>query len=274
MNSYTHEVLNYDKGIFDRIVDITYIITMENSLKRHTHIYNELKKAQPTKEVIIVYSKVFKDINKHDICGDVDISYKDLMHVVMYIFSISKNKDNILILEDDFIFNKKIKSSDIDSISKFFNKTKPHIYSLGSIHLLSNPLSFIHKRIYIKAGTHAMIYSKIGRSILEKQFKTCIDIKKDIDTLTCFQRKTYGYYKNIYSQIFIKTENRNNWGKQFSYVDMNIIVRFMIMIINIFEMNKKKNIHKKFDNLNLYILTIQRVLILCILFYIISVLFC
>jgi len=274
MNSYTHEVLRYEKGIFDRIVDITYIITMDNSLKRHKHIYNELKEHKPTKEVIIVYNKGFKDTKKHNICGEVDITYKDLMHVVMYIFSISKNKDNILILEDDFIFNKKIKSSDINSISKFFDKTKPHIYSLGSIHILCNPLSFIHKRLYIKAGTHAIIYSKIGRSILEKQFKTCTDITKDIDTLTCFQSKTYGYYKNIYSQIFAKTENRNNWGKQFSYVNMSIIVYFMIMIINIFKINKKKNIHNKFDNLNLYLLTIQRFLILFILLYIISVLFC
>tara|TARA_B100002052_G_scaffold255083_1_gene245087 strand:- start:2531 stop:3361 length:831 start_codon:yes stop_codon:yes gene_type:complete len=266
MSSYTHKILNYNKGIFDKVVDVTYIITMDDSFERHKNIFNELEKHHPTKEVIIIYNKGFKNIKKSDNCGEIDISYKDLTYTIMYIFSISENKNNILILEDDYIFNSKIRSTDIDSITNFFMKKKPNIYSLGSVNILSSPLPFCHKRLYIKGGTHAMIYSKIGRSILQKQFETCKDITQDIDTLTCFQSKTYGYYKNIYAQTFSRTDNRDNWGKHISYMSTSTIVRCMIIIINIFEMDMKENIHNKFDNLNSCFLMLHRSLILFVIY--------
>ncbi len=50
MSCYTYKEFYYDNGLFDNSIDITYIITMEDSFERHQHILNELKKHKPTKK--------------------------------------------------------------------------------------------------------------------------------------------------------------------------------------------------------------------------------
>lgn len=271
MSCYTYKEFYYDNGLFDNSIDITYIITMEDSVERHQHILNELKKHKPTKKVVIVYNKGFKKCLKRDKCGKINISYADLMHAVMHIFDISKNKDNILILEDDFIFNTNTRENDINSINNFLIKNNPIIYSLGSVHWLCSLFNFIHKRLYIKGASHAMIYSKKGRYLLKQQFESCKDVNKDIDLLTCFQKNTYGYYKNIYAQTFEETENRKNWSKNIKYFDLKIFVKCLIYIHKIFGLENKHNIHNKIDNLNCFLFSLHFLIVL-ILVYLLKIL--
>ena len=57
---YAYEILNYEKGLFDRSIDITYILTMEHAVDRHASIREQLKKHQPTSRVVLVYNKGYK----------------------------------------------------------------------------------------------------------------------------------------------------------------------------------------------------------------------
>jgi hypothetical protein len=101
----------YDKGIFDNFVDATYIITLENS-KRIKNIEEQLSKYIPTKNIYIVYNKGYKKCNKvllvqnraHDITNT---NFTIMNH------SVKNNFNNILILEDDFVFSDMIKNEKI-----------------------------------------------------------------------------------------------------------------------------------------------------------------
>ena len=273
-NCYTYETLNYKQGLFDESVDVTYIITMEDSIERHAHIRNELKKHQPTSQVIIVYNKGYKKCAKSYHCGEVDISYKDLTHAVMHIFDISKDMRNILILEDDFIFNNDIGKKDIDDVTNFLGKKKPDSYSLGSIQFIVNPVSLTHRKLLAKLGTHAMIYSKNGRENLRKKFRNCSNISHDIDMLTSYPSECYGYHKTIYAQIFSETENMSNWGKCLNYVPTFIIkayICFVIVISSLFGIDKEEKIHEKYDNLNKSLLLLNIIVFMFITYFFIRI---
>lgn len=273
-NCYTYNTLNYKNGIFDEVIDVTYILTMDDSTERHNHIRNELKKHQPTSKVIIVYNKGYKKCPKKYNCGDIDISFKDLTHSIMHIFDISKEKERILILEDDFIFNNNITSKDIEIVSDFLKKQNPNIYSLGSIHWASNPFTLTHKQLFLKVKTHAMIYSKKGRDYLQHKFEHCNNLNTiDIDAMTCFTPECYGYHKNIYAQLIMETENRSNWDKCHKYmprfITKLILILTHIITVYIFRLDTEKKIHNKYDNLNKFMLLIN-ILILIVLFYFFS----
>ena len=64
MNCYTFSELHFKKGVYDKSIDATYIITMEHSIERHKNITNQLKKLQPTKLVYIVFNKGFRKCDK------------------------------------------------------------------------------------------------------------------------------------------------------------------------------------------------------------------
>ena len=53
---YSFEKLNYDSGLLDKNVDVTYIINLENS-ERYNNIIKQLEKIKPTKTVYILQNK-------------------------------------------------------------------------------------------------------------------------------------------------------------------------------------------------------------------------
>lgn len=267
-NCYTYETLNYKQGLFDESVDVTYIITMEDSIERHAHIRNELKKHQPTSQVIIVYNKGYKKCAKSYHCGEVDRSDKDLTHAVMHIFDISKDMRNILILEDDFIFNNYIAKKDIDNVTDFLRKKNTDSYSLGSVQFIVNPVSLTHRKLLVKMGTHAMIYSKNGRENLRKKFRNCSNISHDFDMLTSYPSECYGYHKNIYAQIFSETENRSNWGKGNVPI---FIIKAWIVILSLLGLDKEENIHKKYDNFNKFMLLLNIIVLILITYLVVKI---
>jgi hypothetical protein len=192
----------------------------------------------------------------------------------MHIFDISKDMRNILILEDDFIFNNDIAKKDIDNVTDFLGKKKPDSYSLGSIQFIVNPVSLTHRKLLAKMGAHAMIYSKNGRENLRKKFRNCSNISHDIDILTCYPNECYGYHKNVYAQIFSETENRSNWGKGLNYVPIFIIkayIGFVNVISSLFGLDKEENIHKKYDNLNKSLLLLNIIVLIFITYLFIRI---
>ena len=255
-NCYKFKKLTFNKGFFDKSVDATYIIHLENN-GRLDSIYNQLKQYVPTKIVYILFNKGYKKCEKDDY---INISTYDLVDAFITIFKDAKNTkyNNILILEDDFFFDNKINNKNIcDNINNFIiNKNdESYIYLLGCIPYLQIPYS-IHTNIsIIKTGSHASIYSnKFINDILKKNIK---DIK-DWDIYTNLNYKNYIYYNPLCYQLFPNTENSKNWGGKYFFEAGNTLKYIF----------KTLNLHKNAEPGYSYFYMLSK-----ILFYIMVILF-
>jgi hypothetical protein len=159
---YEFKEFNYEDGFLDSFVDATYIITMFNS-SRHQHIKEQLKYYQPTKKIIILCNYGYKNCKKKLFQ---DLSPYDLTDAYFQILYNSKqnNFNNILILEDDFIFDSVIKDKEIiNEIKDIFNKKKDEkmFFNLGPMinYFYPNIYGNIYKSI-ISYTSHANIYNK------------------------------------------------------------------------------------------------------------------
>lgn len=251
-NYYSSKEINFDKGLFDKFIDITYVITLKDNY-RNELIIKEIERVKPTKKVIIVYNYGFKNCKK-TLCGKkVTNSSHDLVHANKFIFDKSKQYNNILILEDDAQFSNEIfEEKHINNLENFINNNNFNTYSLGSIKCMSY-LFGTHQRLFIKAGTQAMIYSKKFRSELK------VSSISNIDILTNFPFNINGwiYYKTLVGQVCEKTENVDNWPLKLSI--------FQPILYNY----TKDNCVKGYNNINL----ILKILWL-LYFFIILIIFC
>ena len=249
MNCYSKKFIISKKGIFDTFIDMTYVITLEDSKERHKSVISQLKKYELTKKVSIVFNKGFKKCKKElcfdNICKKVDISIKDIIHVYQYILKDAQknNYNNILILEDDFIISERILEQKIikdleEKVNSYKNKNL--LLKLGCIPFLSyeGRLNDNFKRILISLGTHAIIYNKNSiNKILQELSLTDYDVVINM----IFMTEQIMYKIPLIYQIFPDTENRKNWGK-----DDNFLINFGIFfvqfyinqIINLFNLNK------------------------------------
>ena len=208
---YLFELLKYDYGVLDNFVDITYIITLEGN-GRLENIYNQLSKIIPTKNIFIVYNKGYKKCHKE---LAIYSSVYDIIDANMQILNHASNNNynNILVLEDDFIFSDNIKNSEIiNEIQLLFYKNKniPFIFNLGPIPLLfyPNPMNNIKKSIF-STNAHANIYNK---HLIDQILK---------NSTWNYPLWHWDLYLNLYKQYFYKdpiiyqtyplTENRKNW---------------------------------------------------------------
>ena len=154
-NCYILKEINYDNGLFDKSVDITYVITMENAIERQKKVIKQLNKFKPTKKVIIVYNKGFRKCSKYDYNNNkINISYEDLTYTNMYIYKLAKKFNHILILEDDFIFSNKLLNKYITkSINNFINNNNPNIYYLGCLPWLFD-IFYLNNHIFLLKNIH------------------------------------------------------------------------------------------------------------------------
>jgi hypothetical protein len=215
---YYFEKYTFTDGLFSNSIDATYIIHLEDNgrfedIKRQINIYH------PTSIVYILHNKGYKKCPKEIV---ENTSVQDLNHSNIRIFKHAKDNayNNILILEDDFIFSPKLKLQvHIDNINTFIsnNASKPFIFQLGTVPIALFPYnSYVYRTISI--GNHAAIYSKEYR---EKMMNVDYMNKKliwDWDILN----NTYGsllgkfaYYTPLCYQIFPMTDNRKNWDNFF-----------------------------------------------------------
>jgi hypothetical protein len=135
------------------------------------------------------------------------------------------NYNNILILEDDFIFSPQTTKTDINRICKFINsKSDSFVYKLGCIPYISLPLNN-YNYISFSSATHACIYSKLF--ILETLKKSFYYDGWDHYASNLY---TYNYYKPICYQLFPMTENKKEWGYEGSLINF---------IINILKLDKQ-----------------------------------
>jgi hypothetical protein len=236
---YTFEKLNYESGLLDTNVDVTYIIHLENS-GRYDNIIKQLEKIKPTKTVYILLNKGYSKCNKVGIKS----SYADLTDSYLQIFKHAQQQNfgNILILEDDFIFSEKIKEKEhITNINNFLEKKSGDnfIYFLGAIPWLLVPYDSYNFRCMLSTGTHSIIYSKSHRDDFLENFNrkmlvTDWDVNYNINLTSRFI-----YYTPLCYQVFGSTENSKQSKFQnkylsflsdlFTYFNYNVIFRILGM---------------------------------------------
>lgn len=204
---YRFEKHEYNRGLLSN-VDATYIIHLENN-GRLENILNQLEKYQPTKTVYIVFNKGFKNCPKALVK---QLPAVDLVDAFWECFKHAQTQayGNILILEDDFMFNDKIKHAN-EEIDQFLDENKgKYIYMLGCIPYLSSPASksFNHYNIYASTATHSVIYT---RPLREQILQTTKDDILDWDVHINSICKKYGYHEPLCYQLFPDTENSTAW---------------------------------------------------------------
>jgi len=214
MEPYTIKTLEYGDGIFDSCVDATYIIHLKNN-GREQHIFDELSRVHPTSVIHIVYNEGFRNVDKGP---RVKTTVDDLTHTYLWTFehAVVQRYRNILILEDDFIFN-------VEDIRNPANqktvcdilesrKTEDYVFLLGCLPFLVIPRDHL-TYTGITCGMHCAVYSEqCIRNTLAYREKIV-----DWDIFFNFVSETtnkYVYYKPICYQLFPVTENSANWGNE------------------------------------------------------------
>ena len=234
INSHCYDfklLKNNNKGILDDFVDATYILTLVGS-ERQKHIHEQLKLYTPTKKIYIVYNQGYEKCDKvlteqiHPY--DLTDSYLNTIN-----HSLTNNYNNILILEDDFIFSPLIKDKSIvKDIHTFFikNKDKTFYYSLGTAPILFYPNINIFNNTFrgiFCVYSHAIIYTKkIQLDIIERK-------NENIRSWDVFLTNTYLNYFYKYPlcyQTFPKTENQKYWcdnkSKYYCAIENFIVLNF------------------------------------------------
>ena len=259
---YQFSEIKSNYGLLDNSIDATYIIHLENDHLRLLNIKNQLEMYIPTKIIYILYNKGYKKCKKNKIKNPSE----DLIDSYLQIFKHAKdrNYNNILILEDDFIFNESIYKKKVNNKINLFinNLDNIFIYYLGCVPYIQIPVDFNHNKIILAGTTHACIYSKKIRDIILKINKSII-IDWDIFLNTQNFINRYTYWKPLCYQLFPETENSKN-EKQ-----IPIITNFKNSIKKYLNMDKQTEpgytLFYITSNLLLYIIII---LIMMILYFI------
>jgi hypothetical protein len=221
---YSYEEYKFDNGILD--VDATYIIHLEGNGK-YESIIDQLHKYPISKKVYIVLNKGYKKCKKDPAITKPPL---DLIDAYLEIFRHATDKKNILILEDDFIFDNKILYPFHQNNINHFIKTKSQtdfIYYIGVLPIILLPYNYYNYKNILSIGTHSVIYSKKFRDKVKDK------VINDWDAYLKLHNG-YAYYTPLCYQLFPDTENAQHWG------DHNIIlhtlalfVRFFIKIVNL-----------------------------------------
>ena len=223
---YRFEQHDFSDGLLD--LDATYIIHLEGN-GREEQIKKQLEEYHPTNLIYILYNKGYKKCNKSLHLNEPQI---DLIDAFLYIFkdAHSKNYKNILILEDDFIFNKKIKDKQAQTnIMEFIKKkeNEPMIYMLGCLPFIQRPYDKYTNVLSCGIGTHACIYTK---SVVEHTLQENVQDFIDWDYYTWNKYTKYMYHEPLCYQLFTETENQKNWD---SFSGLTYILLHLIKLLQL-----------------------------------------
>jgi hypothetical protein len=229
---YYFKDLEFDDGLFDNYVDMTYVITMETSSR---DFMSQLINNKPASKVRIQYNKGFKNCKKQ---LKKQSSNYDLGDALRNIFedALDKGYKHILVFEDDFIIDKnKFKISDIDYIGEFIKRKNPDVYNLGTLFHVSLPnINGLHKRNFYSTSSHAVIYNQNYMKNFIKDYAKGKISQTDGKYMNKF--KTYSFRYPIIFQTFPETDNMKNWVGGYKLVKK---------IIDHFELDKNVDNYQK-----------------------------
>ena len=230
MNKCTnYDYIEFSKGTLDNCIDAIYVILLEGS-DRTKNVYSQINKFKLCKKNYIQINKPYKQCYIENLKKQ-NSSYH-LIHNNIEIYKHAEiNKfNNILILEDDFIFTEDIKKINIiKDLQNFIKTIDFNLLYLGNFFLfLPNLYNIKFPYILLNGTAHSIIYSKKSRNIILEKYKKISNIKylgfecHDI-WYNSFLNKRYFYYKPLCFQPFSMTENRKNWSNNFIDFILNFL---------------------------------------------------
>jgi hypothetical protein len=192
MEYYNYDKINLNNGFLDKSCSCTYIINFNNN---NNIIISKLEKYQPTKIAYIVSKKYNKNENLSN------------MYIDIFLHAQKNNYNNILILEDEFIFSKRILNNNItNEINKFIinREGEEYVYLLGCLPFMK----FHYKNntdivILSMVNHYASIYSKAMQERIIAYSKEIYDWNLYIN----FNFRLYMYNEPLCYQLYQESEN-------------------------------------------------------------------
>ena len=210
-----------------------------NGNGRFTNIQKQLEYFTPTKIIYILYNSGYKSGKKRK---EIDRPSADIFDAYLQIFNHAKqeNHNTILILEDDFFFDEKIKDLyHQTNINQFLLKhaSQDLIYYLGCIPILQIPYDYNTNIAVLAGGAHSVIYSRTYREkIINTIYKYHI-LDWDYLLLTSTFFNKYCYYTPLCYQLFTNTDNAKLWGTDISETFSKLFVLITFTIIQFLQLD-------------------------------------
>ena len=269
---YFLKKINFEKGILDNIVDCTIVLLLSSNQKRKKSIFKTLNKYKLCKNTIIQFNKGYKNCKKNlykqSSLHDLNDSYYNAFKYA------NENKvKNLLVLEDDVIFDHNIENPKIiKNIENLYKNEDVDIFSLGTCVKLIHPSNILLdtyncKKLLFFTSTHACIYNKNFRDSFIKKYENKRSIGFDEDININNYKNIYNYNKPIAYQPFEMTENSNQWA-MFGINFSNFSKNYMKMLNLNFD--NKQNSIKSFKKLEKSVLFIN-ILIYAFVIYIVYI---
>ena len=264
-------ILSSNGGIFDDIIDCTYVLLCCGSNpQREKHVYTQLKLLNPSKQIILVYNSGYKTCEKTSSPTD------DMTQAQLYIFNHALDNDykRILYLEDDFFVKKALNPRDIRSICTFIKNHNPSIYGLCNVSLptLSTLLSS-HQKAFknILYLAHAVIYNqKYMKETILFRANNSKEYMTDVVSGYIPNIENYRYYKPLIYQTFPPTENQKiSWKTIFPKYLENIGINTLLAFIKLTNLYQKEE--PGFTLIYLFPFIFYGIIFLLILFLIIFI---
>ena len=233
---YQFKHMKNSDGLFQKTIDATYVVYLEGN-GRYEDLMKQLNEYHLTNDVYILYNKGYKKCNKTD---NIVYPAHDLVDAFFQIFKHSneKNYENILILEDDFIFTNAIKNAThINNITNFLitKSNEEFIYYLGCLPILSLPILDGNNTCFAiwTTGAHSVIYSKHYREKLMNSYDK--NNAKDWDVMNnIFSMKKYMYGQPLCYQLCSDTENKETWGNDAIWKQVGAsILKLLIKVVRV-----------------------------------------
>lgn len=214
---YDFTPVTFPDGLFEGIVDATYILHMKDDTERMKSIQRQINEYHLSKRVYIVNNLGFKAKDRGCEKPDwVQLPQHDIVHANYEIFRHAAKqgyRGNLLILEDDFILDPKIREKrhrdHIKEFTDYLNKIKrKFMYSLGSLPIAIGPMIPFPNHCWgAFMGTHSFIINETYRNHLLRKVKP--ESMGDWDS---YNMTAYMYNQPLCYQLFPETENQKTWG--------------------------------------------------------------
>ena len=210
---YRFETILFERGVYDEFVDCTYIIHLEGNGRKERFL-KEIRETPMTRTTIILNNQGYKKCKKTLID---QAPYNDMTDAFLQCFKHAKESGykNILVLEDDFIFDSKIRDPvNVNRVSRFVRSKagEEFVYFIGALPLVLLPTMDFHSYRAVKTQTmHSIIYSE---KLIQRWETLNLEAKHWDVIIDQNVANRYIYEKPLCYQTFPETENRKTWSEK------------------------------------------------------------
>lgn len=176
--------------------------------------------------------------------------------------------NNILILEDDFLFTSKITNiSSQNNVNEFcyLHSDKEFMYLLGCVAVIIFPYNTYTFKGELVGGAHAVIYSRSIRKQISNIPQNDI-IDWDMYIGSRFKGKKYLYHEPLINQTFRETENKSNWAHEHNEYVRYIYSLIFNIGIYVFGLNNASTVENGFNTIYLLAKLFMLIIILISLY--------